>query len=293
MNAVLQMPVSVVSFVSRYINRSVFVLIHLAVVSVFFVEVSWFSFWLFFWLWFSTMFAISAGYHRLLSHRSYGANRWFIRLPLVIWCCSALQKGPLWWTAGHVAHHLYTDVEGDPHSPVRNGSFWNRIRGFFWSHMGWILVTRKGENDFSSISYLAKCWEIRLLERFHYVPPFLLAFLCWYFYGWSGLVWGFVVRTVVLYQTTFWVNSICHMPYMLGWRAKQEDESRNNPLVALVTLGEGWHSDHHKWQTRLKQGHGWWKIDVTYYLLWLPWLISGGMLVWGLYKPIRKSQEVS
>jgi len=272
------------TFVRSYFNRTVFIAIHLAVLTVFFVPFSLFDLWLLIGFFFLGMFGISAGYHRLLSHRSYGANR-LMRFALAFIGCTAAQKGPIWWAKQHIDHHLYTDTPKDRHSPVSPYvSFWH-------GHIGWLFSKKEGEHDYSCVKHLTKHWEMRLLERFNFVPALLLLWLCWFLDGWSGVIWGFVVRTVVLYHSTFAVNSVCHWSWFGYRKFDTPDHSRNVWWLTLFTLGEEWHNDHHKHQGRSKQGVGWWKIDCSWYLLWFFWVISGGKLVWGLHKPIHKPQK--
>jgi len=220
------------------------------------------------------MFGITAGYHRYFSHRSYKTSRLF-QFVLAWLGCSATQKGPLWWASKHRSHHKYSDTEDDPHSPVRHG--------VFWSHVGWVLSQPANSADLSQVKDLSKYPEIRLLERFHWLPPLSLAVLCYLLDGMSGVVWGFVVSTVLLYHGTFLVNSVCHIFGKRRYRTS--DESRNNFVVALLTLGEGWHNNHHHYQSSANQGFRWWEVDVSYYVLRA---LSLFHIVWDLRKPPAK-----
>jgi stearoyl-CoA desaturase (delta-9 desaturase) len=219
------------------------------------------------------MFAITAGYHRYFSHRSYKTGRVF-QFVLAWFGCSAMQKGPLWWTAHHRRHHRHSDTAQDPHSPRAN-SFW-------WSHVGWLLALDPASHDDHDVRDWKRYPELRWLNRNHWVPGIMLAGLCWLLAGWSGLVWGFFVSTVLLYHATFAVNSLCHL---FGRRRYQtSDESRNNLFVALITLGEGWHNNHHHYQSSANQGFFWWEIDVSYYLIKMMGWFG---LVWDIRKPPR------
>ena len=220
------------------------------------------------------MFGITAGYHRYFSHRAYKTSRWF-QFVLAWLGCSATQKGPLWWAANHRSHHKHSDTEQDPHSPVRHG--------VIWSHIGWIIFQPQDATDMHQVRDLSKYRELRLLEVFHWLPPLCLIGLCYLLDGWTGVVWGFIVSTVLLYHGTFLVNSACHI---FGKRRfKTSDESKNNALVAILTLGEGWHNNHHHYQSSANQGFFWWEVDISYYILRV--LKTAG-LVWDLRKPPAK-----
>jgi len=245
--------------------------LHLACLAVFFTTPDLWSLVLCGILYFVRMFGITAGYHRYFSHRSYKTSRPF-QFVLACLGCSALQKGPLWWAAHHRHHHRYSDTPEDTHSP--------RIRGFFWSHVGWVLAPENDDTNWQAIRDWSRYPELRWLNRNHWIPGFVLGGLCWLVGGWSGLVWGFFLSTVLLFHGTFTVNSLCHV---WGWRRyATSDTSRNNLLVALITLGEGWHNNHHHYQSSANQGFFWWEIDVSYYLIKL---LGWVRLVWDIRKP--------
>jgi stearoyl-CoA desaturase (delta-9 desaturase) len=220
------------------------------------------------------MFGITAGYHRYFSHRSYKAGRAF-QFFMACLGCSALQKGPLWWAAHHRHHHRHSDTADDPHSP--------HARSVWWAHIGWILARDSEATDMHMVRDWQRYPELRWLNRLHWLPGMALAVGCWWIGGWSGLVWGFFVSTVLLYHGVFTVNSVCHL---LGRRRyATKDRSRNNLFVALITLGEGWHNNHHHYQSSANQGFFWWEIDVSYYVIRvLGWF----GVVWDIRKPPRK-----
>jgi stearoyl-CoA desaturase (delta-9 desaturase) len=221
-------------------------------------------------LYFVRMFGVTAGYHRYFAHRSYKTSRSF-QLLLALVGCSAAQRGPLWWAANHRAHHRRADADGDPHSPVR---------GFFWSHATWILYQPPDAPEPARVKDLARYPELRWLDRWQWVPPSCVLVLCYLIAGWSGLVWGFLVSTVLLYHATFLVNSVCHL---CGRRRyPTPDGSRNNAVVALLTMGEGWHNNHHHYPHSANQGFRWWEIDLCYYALCALGRLG---LVWDLRKP--------
>jgi stearoyl-CoA desaturase (Delta-9 desaturase) len=253
--------------------------LHLGCLAVFFVSPDWPSLILFVVLYFVRMFGITAGYHRYFSHRSYKTSRWFQFVLACLGCC-AMQKGPLWWAAHHRQHHRHTDTPEDPHSPL--------VRSFWWSHIGWILNGDSDETNWSAIRDWSRYPELRWLNRLQWVPGMVLAGLCWLLAGWSGLIWGFLLSTILLFHATFAVNSFCHL-----WGSRRyatPDASRNNLWVALLTLGEGWHNNHHHYQSAANQGFFWWEIDVSYYLIKL---LGFTGLVWAIRKPTRRIVEAA
>lgn len=236
------------------------------------------------------MFAITAGYHRYFSHRAYKTSRtWQFILALV--GTSAVQKGPLWWAANHRHHHRFADTPEDIHSPIQ--------RGFFWSHIGWILSPKY----FVTKKELVKNWliftELVFLNRYSILPPLgLVVFLAVFGEvlritvpgsGTSGaqmVVWGFCIGTVLLFHATATINSLDHM---VGKRRyNTPDQSRNNGLLALVTMGEGWHNNHHYYPIAARNGFFWWEYDLTYYVLKL---LQGLGIVWDLNEVSRAKRD--
>ncbi len=201
------------------------------------------------------MFFVTAGYHRYFSHRTFRLGR-VSQFVFAFGGTTAAQKGPLWWAANHRAHHRFADTERDVHSPKR---------GFWWSHVGWILCDRYGATDREEIKDFARYPELVWINRHDWIGPWALGFACWLIAGWSGLVVGFFLSTVLLWHSTFLVNSLAHV---FGRRAYDTDDtSRNSLLVALLTGGEGWHNNHHRYPSAARQGFRWWQIDLTYYML--------------------------
>ena len=248
-----------------------FILMHLVCLCAFFTGVSWWSILLCVGLYASRMFALTAGYHRYFSHRTYKTSRFFQFL-LALLGTMAAQKGPLWWAAHHRRHHKYTDTEGDVHSPRQNG--------FWWSHIGWVISDMYDDTDWEAIKDFARYPELRWLNKWHLVPPIALGTICYFLLGWEGLVVGFFISTVTLYHGTFSINSLAHM-----WgkqRYVTTDDSRNNLWLALLTGGEGWHNNHHHYMATVKQGFFWWEIDFSYYTLRI---LSWVRLVWDLRMP--------
>ncbi|HEX2382736.1 MAG TPA: acyl-CoA desaturase [Acidimicrobiales bacterium] len=207
------------------------------------------------------MFFITAGYHRYFAHKSFQMNR-AMQFVFAFGGLTAAQKGPLWWAAHHRTHHRYTDTDRDPHTP---------LRGFWWSHIGWILSGEYGATNYEVIEDFARYPELRFLNRHDWIGPWSLAVASFLIGGWSGLFVGFFGSTVLLWHATFTVNSFAHV---FGRRRYETDDlSRNSLGVALLTGGEGWHNNHHHYPKSARQGFYWWEIDVTYGVLrLLAWL---------------------
>ena len=215
------------------------------------------------------MFAITGVYHRYFSHKSYKMNR-FWQFCFAILGNMAVQKGPLWWAAHHRHHHRFSDTEHDLHSP--------RHSGFWWSHIGWFACSAHFKTDLKAIPDFAKFPELRFLNRFDALVPFLTAVAIFFLgvaleafaptlgtNGWQMLIWGFFISTVVLFHGTVSINSLTHM-----WGKKRfntTDTSKNSLILALITMGEGWHNNHHRYAASTRQGFYWWEIDVTFYIL--------------------------
>jgi stearoyl-CoA desaturase (delta-9 desaturase) len=146
--------------------------------------------------------------------------------------------------------------------------------------VGWIFDARNDKTRIEDVPDLAKYPELRFLDRFQLVPPFILAVACFLFAGWPGLFVGFFLSTVFLYHGTFFINSLAHVHgsqrYVTG------DDSRNNWWLALITLGEGWHNNHHAYQRSTRQGFRWYEVDITYYVLRA---LSWTRFVWDLGEP--------
>ncbi len=209
-------------------------------------------------LYFVRMFAVTGFYHRYFSHRSFRTSR-VAQFVFAVLGASAVQRGPLWWAAHHRKHHRHSDTEQDVHSPTQHG--------FWWSHMGWITSAANFPTDYEAVPDLAKFPELRFLDRFDVLVPVLLAVTLFLVGGWHLLVWGFFVSTVVLFHATCLINSLAHV---IGRRRYQtNDDSGNSLILALVTFGEGWHNNHHRYPGSVRQGFHWWQVDITYYGLLL------------------------
>jgi stearoyl-CoA desaturase (delta-9 desaturase) len=219
------------------------------------------------------MFGVTGGYHRYFAHRTYRTSRAF-QFFLAVLAQSSLQKGALWWAAHHRDHHKHSDTKQDPHS-------W-REYGFWYSHIGWILAKESDETKLKNIQDLSRYPELRWLNTWHLIPGVAMGFGSWLVGSWFGLTWWFV-STVMLWHGTFAVNSLAHW-----WgrrRYPTTDDSKNSLAIALLTMGEGWHNNHHYYQRSVRQGFFWWEIDVTFYVLKACEKLG---LVWDLQLPPQK-----
>ncbi len=248
-----------------------FVLTHVLCLAAFWTGVTWQALALCVGLYWLRIFAIGAGYHRYFSHRAFSTSRGF-QFVLAFLSQTTAQNSVLWWAALHRRHHRCSDTALDTHSP--------RHRGFFYAHVGWIFDRKHLKTDLVTVSDLAVFPELVWLDRLELAPAMLTAALCYLIAGWSGVVVGFLWSTVLVYHSTFCINSLAHVygkqRYVTG------DDSRNNWLLALMTMGEGWHNNHHAWQRSVRQGFRWWEVDATYYILrGLSWI----GLIWDLKLP--------
>jgi stearoyl-CoA desaturase (Delta-9 desaturase) len=219
------------------------------------------------------MFAVTGGYHRYFSHRTYKTSRVF-QFILAWLAQSSAQKGALWWAAHHRVHHLRSDQAGDLHSPVREG--------FWYSHFGW-LFNHTGDTDYSRIPDFARYPELRFLNKWYLLPPIALGVATFFIWGASELYTGFFLSTVLTWHATFTINSLSHV---IGRRRfATTDDSRNNWFLAILTFGEGWHNNHHRFASSVRQGFYWYEYDLTFYILKV---LSWCGIVWGL-RPIPAS----
>ncbi len=260
-----------------------FIVLHLACFAVFWVEFSAVAVSVAVVLYLLRMFAITGFYHRYFSHKAFKTSR-PVQFIFAFLAASAAQRGPLWWASHHRHHHAHSDHPEDPHSP--------RQHGFFWSHLSWFLANKNFRLKKERIKDWLQYPELKLLDRFDVMAPLALALGLFALGAWleyaaphlqtNGLqlfIWGFVISTVLLYHMTFTVNSLAHV-----WGKRRfltNDDSRNNPVIALFTLGEGWHNNHHHFPSSARQGFYWWEIDLTYYGLKI---LAALGLIWDLRK---------
>lgn len=244
-----------------------FIALHAAILSVFWVGSSVFAIVFALAMYVLRMFAITGFYHRYFAHKTFQTSR-IGQFVFALIGATAVQRGPLWWAAHHRAHHVHSDQEKDVHSPHQHG--------FLWSHLGWFLSHEHFATRLERVKELAQFPELRWLDRFDSLIPLLFALTVFVLgeilahaapalgtNGWQLLVWGFVISTTALYHATFCVNSLAHV-----WGSRRyptRDHSRNNWLIALLTLGEGWHNNHHHYPGSARQGFYWWELDLTYY----------------------------
>jgi len=257
-----------------------FLLVHLICLLVFIVGFSWVAFITAAVLFFIREFSLTAFYHRYFSHQTFKTNRCWQFIFAAIGC-AALQRGPIWWAAHHRHHHLVSDTPEDVHSPKQHG--------FLWSHVGWIFSRKNSSYDSALVKDLEQYPELVFLDRYDSLPPFILASFLFIF-GWllqlyapqlntspaQMLIWG-CISTVILYHCTFFINSLCHV-----WGSRRfatNDTTKNNLFLALLTLGEGWHNNHHHYPAATRQGFMWWEIDITYYVIKLLSLLG---IVWDI-----------
>lgn len=246
-----------------------FIALHLGCLGVIWAGFSAFAVWFALWFYLIRMFAITGFYHRYFSHKTFKTHRsWQFLFALL--GATAAQRGALWWAAHHRHHHQHSDAPEDLHSPSQ--------KGFWWAHLGWFTCDAGFRTDERRIRDWLRFPELRFLNRFDALVP-VLCLLALYGLGellaatrpelgTNGpqlVVWGFFISTVVLFHCTVSINSLAHV-----WgsrRFETADSSRNNFFLALLTLGEGWHNNHHRWPLSARQGFRWWEIDITYYLL--------------------------
>ncbi|MCA9601103.1 MAG: fatty acid desaturase, partial [Myxococcales bacterium] len=210
-----------------------FVAVHVLALGAFWSGVTWQAVVCCVALYVIRIWGVTAGYHRYFAHRTYKTSRVF-QFVLAFIAQSSSQRGALWWAAHHRAHHLYSDSDRDLHSPKQDG-FWH-------SHMLWVYAYND-ETDWKRIKDFAKYPELVWLNKYWVVPPTVLGFAVWLALGWPGLFVGFFLSTVITWHGTFTINSLSHV---FGTRRYDTtDTSRNNWLLAILTLGEGWHNNHH------------------------------------------------
>jgi stearoyl-CoA desaturase (delta-9 desaturase) len=260
-----------------------FILLHLSCLLVFYVGFSYVACITAFILYVLRLFFIGAFYHRYFSHKTYLTSRGkqFI---FALLGGSCAQRGPLWWAAQHRQHHLVADQPLDMHSPVQHG--------FWWSHMGWFLSKKHYTYNPARVKDLMAYPELVFLDRYDVLMPAVLFFMlamvgiALEYYAphlatgpGKMLVWGFSISTTLLFHTTVTINSLSHLMGRKPYPTR--DNSGNHWFLALLTLGEGWHNNHHYYPVAARQGFVWWELDITYYLLVLMEKLG---LIWNLNK---------
>jgi stearoyl-CoA desaturase (delta-9 desaturase) len=246
--------------------------LHIGCFAAFFIEFSWWYVALAFAGYAVRMFGVTGGYHRYFSHRTYSTSRVFQFVLAFLAMCS-VQKGVIWWASHHRHHHSHSDQEDDTHSPQD---------GFWWSHVGWILSNENNATEEHYVRDLLRYPELVWLNKNMLVPPITWGVAMFLIAGIPGLVWGLCISTVLCWHGTFTINSLSHT--WGGRRYVTTDTSRNNFVLAIITLGEGWHNNHHRFQSSARNGFFWWELDMTYYTLKM---LSFVGLVWDL-RPVPK-----
>ena len=248
-----------------------FVLVHLACLGAIWTGVTWTGVAIALALYWLRIFAIGAGYHRYFSHRAYETSRAF-QFVLAFLAQTTAQKSVLWWAAKHREHHLHSDTPEDVHSP--------RQRGFVYSHLGWIFDRRNDVTDLNKIEDFAKYPELRWLHRHEWVAGLALAILCFADRRLRGadrrllLEHGRGLSRDLLHQFA----GPCLGPPPLHYRRRFPQQL----AAPIFTMGEGWHNNHHAFQSSVRQGFRWWEYDPTFYLLKL---LSYSGLIWKLKSP--------
>lgn len=199
---------------------------------------------------------ITVGYHRLLAHRAFKTKPW-LRRALLIAGALAMQGSPASWASLHIQHHRFADKPGDPHSPHQQ-SFWQ-------AHCGWIFHHYRP--DFRRFGkWLLQDKDVRHVSKYYVYYSHLGLLIPWLIGGWVGLVWGGLLRLFISSHVTWSVNSICHRwgkrPY-----SSTPDHSTNHWLVALLSFGEGWHNNHHRYLQMPFFSHHWYQIDIGQWII--------------------------
>jgi len=235
-----------------------------------------------------TGFGVTVGFHRYFTHKSFETSRPVAAILGILGSMSV--EGPLLhWVSFHRRHHQHSDTENDPHSPHTHGEgFWSIVKGFWIAHAGWMF--RGADTGLEryvpdlmrdklarTISRLFPLWVLISLL----IPAVLGGLLTWSWMGvFLGFVWGGLVRVLLIHHVTWSVNSVCHIWGTRPFRS--HDESRNNPIVGVLALGEGWHNNHHAFPTSARHGLRWWEIDISYILIWCMARVG---LVWNVRTP--------
>ena len=234
-----------------------------------------------------TGFGVTIGYHRLLAHKAFSTYSPVSTL-FLIFGSMAMQGPPIRWAATHRRHHQSADHDGDPHSPHLHGTGVRAVvMGMWHAHTGWLL-TPNPDNSFRSVRDLLRNETVRFVDRYYllwqaiaWAVPLGIGFAVTGTVGGAlaCLFWGVFVRIAMLHHVTWSVNSVCHF---FGYRSYASgDESRNNPVIAVLAMGEGWHNNHHAFPTSARHGLAWWEFDPS-------WMMIRGMELLGLAWNVRK-----
>jgi stearoyl-CoA desaturase (delta-9 desaturase) len=231
----------------------------------------WSDFVVFAIMYMATGFGVTVGFHRLLTHRSFKTKRW-VRATLAALGSAAIEGPVISWVADHRKHHAFSDHEGDPHSPHagHGGGFRGALRGLAHAHVGWLFIhTQRGNHERYAPDLLADP-QIRFIHRTFFIwaigglvlPFFLgLAIGGTLYSGFTGMLWGGLIRVLLLHHVTYSINSLCH--FFGRRRFKTDDESRNLAWLAPLSFGEAWHNNHHAFPTSAAHGLKPWEFDSS------------------------------
>jgi stearoyl-CoA desaturase (delta-9 desaturase) len=241
-----------------------------ALFAIIFVSLNWPLFWLAFTSFVIRMFAIEGINHRYFSHRAYKAGR-VVQFMLALLAAQTGQRGSLWWASKHRDHHKHAETSLDPHSPVSHS--------FFESYVAWFRRPEHAACNLDAIPDFARYPELRWLDRYYWVPFYagaVLLFCACHFGlfgpridGVTGLLWGFYVPCFLVLHATSMINTFAHMPGLPGGYRRYDvaDRSVNRPTLALLTLGGGFHNNHHRFGAAARAGFAWYEIDISYGVL--------------------------
>lgn len=275
----------------RFFNLIPMLAMHVAAITMVIMSgFSWVALLACVFMYYARMFGITGGFHRYFAHRTYKTSRWF-QFVLAWLGTSATQLGPIWWAGHHRDHHKFSDTEKDVHSPVQ--------RGFWWAHIGWLWADRFNVTKYENMKDFDKYPEMKWINTYYFIPPIVTAFMmyglgwvlnAWYpglgTSGFQMLAWGFFASTVLLYHGTFLVNSATHI---VGKRVyPTSDNSKNSMWISLLTMGEGWHNNHHYFPSSESQGLEWWQIDMSHYIITM---LSWVGVVWDIKRIPRRLVE--
>ena len=252
--------------VSSFLIGTLFLSLTAVPLYLYFFGIDTFQVALFFFMLFACGFCITLGYHRLFSHLSFRAH-WLVRLFTVVFGAAAFESSVLWWSSEHRNNHKHVDQEEDPYTISR---------GLFYAHIGWLMFKLRPETNLDNVADLKKdpliVWQHRRIHVIAFVAAFM--FPTGIAFAWGGwrsalgaLLLAGVLRVVVLQHCTFCINSLCH--YIGAQPYSSKCSARDSWLMAIVTLGEGYHNYHHEFQYDYRNGVKPWQIDPTKWIIWI------------------------
>lgn len=252
-----------------------FILVHLITLYLiltvpFIIEYLYFSIGAFYFRW----AMLTCFFHRYFAHRVCKTSRIF-QFVMGVFGTLSMVRGPLTFASGHRLHHRKADTEHDLHSIHK--------QSFFYSYLGWVINKDYDENKIGHISDLMKFPELRYLTKYYYVPNLILLYVIYHFFGIGVMTWAGLVSIIFNWHVAFSTTILFHV---IGAREyNTNDKSRNSFLLNLLTLGEGWHNNHHHNMNSARIGHKWWQLDPGF---WLFWVLEKFGLVWNLNKTTKQ-----